>query len=275
MIHNLKYYLLFLVLVNLISCGEPPTSQLTEQFPITRPGLHDMEFALIPSGTFRMGSLKDEKGRSDEEDPHWVKITEDYWMQTTEVTRGQWHKVMGSYPDNRDNCVGQHSGTDEDNHPVVCVNWDDTKDYIMKLNVLEKSRGYEYALPTEAQWEYAARGYTESPYSEGDSLISVWNRKNSNELIHPAKSLKPNFFGLYGVHGNVWEWVSDWYEQHYPKADSFFEAIINPQGPAYGDTRIIRGGGWYSSDYQCRSASRSGITGMSGGIGFRLMRVER
>jgi len=198
-------------------------------------------------------------------------------MQTTEITRGQWFQVMGSYPDNNGECDERNRVIRENNYPVVCVNWDEVKEFVDKLNDQEKNSGYQYSLPTESQWEYATRAYTETRYSiEGPLGSFAWYASTSGGQAHPVGKLKANLFGLYDVHGNVWEWVSDWYEKDYPKADSFSDAIINPDGPDDGSEHVFRGGGWfYMSDFS-RSAYRVGGSPVSRPniLGFRLMRSK-
>jgi len=277
MVGNIKQVLLVFVGLSIIGCGETPTSQLSEQFPILRSGPFDMEFAFIPSGAFRMGSPDDEESREYDETLHWVKLTEDYWMQTTEVTRGQWYKVMGSYPDSGGQCYRRDEVIKRDNHPAVCVSWDEVKLFVHRLNNKERGSGYKYSLPTEAQWEYAARAYTETPYSiEGPLESFAWYDSTSDGHSHPVGELKANLFGLHDVHGNVWEFVSDWYEEAYPKADSFSDARKNPRGPDDGSGRVRRGGAWFHSAQVCRSASRNGFSASfrHGFNGFRLMRTK-
>ena len=270
-----KKAILIFSILNLTGCGETPTSQLSEQFPIIRSGPHNMEFAFIPKGTFRMGSPGDEEGRdNDDENLHWVKLTEDYWMQTTEVTRGQWYKVMGSYPDNNGECWERGSVVKENEHPVVCVSWSEIQEYVDKLNNQEKNSGYKYSLPTEARWEYATRSYTETPYSIKAPIESfAWY---SVGRTHPVGKLKANLFGLYDVHGNVWEWVSDWYDKSFPRIEFFSDAIQNPKGPDSGTFRVLRGGCWYLNARDSRSASRGGSfeSALGSNAGFRLMRVN-
>jgi len=273
---NIRIYILTFFYLGTVSCGEAPTSHLSEEFPIIRSGPLEMDFALIPSGTFRMGSPEGEEGRYNNERIHWVKLTEDYWMQTTEVTIGQWYKVMENYPDGNGKCWESNVVIKENHYPIACVNVREIKVFVDKLNNLEKSSGYEYSLPTEAQWEYAARAYTETPYSVEDVAESfAWYEDNSGGHSHPVGELKPNFFGLYDVHGNVNEWVSDWYED-YPKMDSYLDAVINPEGPDNGSDRILRGGDWINGAAYSRSAFRFGSSVSSSGanVGFRLLRTN-
>jgi len=291
----INWAVLYLSLV-LVSCGETPTSNLSEQFPILRSGPYDMDFAFIPSGTFRMGSPEDEEGRRDNETLHWVKLTEDYWMQTTEVTMSQWHKIMGEYPSNTgEECRWSDDMIKEDTYPVVCVSWIDVIEFIAKLNRKEKATGYSYALPTESQWEYAARGFTEGRYSGVGPLNSLaWYKEISDKYPHPVGKKKNNLFGLYDVHGNVSELVSDWYVKDYPRAEFFHNAVKDPKGPneipngpdllrfeeREGDpSRIVRGGAWSSSIQECRAANRITIN-KSGhstykSVGLRLLRRSK
>ena len=285
---NPKQIILSVALLSLVSCGETPTSQLTEQFPIIRSGPHDMEFAFIPSGTFRMGSSDGEEGRGDNEYRHWVKLTEDFEMQTTEVTRRQWREIMFSDPGGDKYCESRPSFVKDDDHPVTCVSWVEVDRFINKLNKSRVKSGYRYSLPTEAQWEYATRAYTEQSYSISGRLNSfAWYKSVSNGP-QPVGKLKANFFGLYDVHGNVWEWTSDIYKENYPETKSFFNPIENPKGPKSenktydrgGDVKekihVFRGGGWAFQPEYCRSATRN--RGMAHDryqyVGFRLMRTK-
>ena len=275
----MKYGLLFLVMsLSIVGCGETPTSQLREEFPILRSGPHDMEFAFIPRGTFRMGSPEGEEGRVDNESRHWVKLTEDYWMQTKEVTRGQWFKVMGSYPGVDGNCYKWAVIKKEENHPIVCVNTYDIQSFIDKLNNNERGSGYKYDLPTEAQWEYAARAYAEGAYSVNKPVNSfAWHSENTDLHTEPVGGLEPNLFGLYDVHGNVWERVSDWFESYdYPKENSFLNPVIDPKGPEDATQRVVRGGGYSNREILCRSATRDGsqLDYRESTVGFRLRRTK-
>jgi len=280
---NLKQSIFLCFVLSLIRCGEPPTSQLTEQFPIVRSGPHDMAFAFIPSGTFRMGSSESEEGRSDIETRHWVKLTEDYWVQTTEVTIGQWKKIMGKYPPDSELCgYGVSSGEARDilagslGRPIKCVSWRAADDFIAKLNEVTRGDGYNYRLPSEAEWEYAARGFTETSYSLEGALDSfAWYSGNVKDLTFMAGQKKANKFGLYDVHGSVWEWVSDWYAR-YDEAESLEKSIKNPKGPSQGQHRLTRGGSYLTDGEHCRSATRSAAdpSEVFRDAGLRIVRVE-
>jgi len=278
---NLKQIILSITLLGLVSCGETPTSQLTEQFPILRSGSYDMEFAFIPSGTFRMGSSEDEEGKDEGEDQHWVKLSKDFEMQTTEVTQYQWFRVMGGYPKEGECRNGSDVDAERDyrrlahgdDQPVVCINKEDIDKFLRKLNEIEV--GYTYRLPTEAEWEYAARGYTETPYSFDKPLKSfAWYRENSDGSPHPVGKLKANLFGLYDMHGNVAEFVSDGAGQYeFSNNNDYFNPETDPQGD-FIHYIVVRGGAWDSQEHSCRSASRYMYPwhGKADSIGIRLVR---
>jgi len=259
----------------LVSCGVTQNSQLNETLPILRSGPHGIEFSLIPDGHFQMGSPGGEQGREESEKQYWVKLTQEYWMQTTEVTRRQWRSVMGSYPDNTGRCLWRDDVITEDDHPAVCVSWDDVQRFIGKLNNQNESDDIKYRLPTEAEWEFATRGYTETAYSLQQPLnLFAWNHGNSGNRTHPVRALLANKFGLYDVHGNVEEWVLDW-EGVYPIADQLQNAVKDPIGKSSGRSRIIRGGSFKRGD-GCRSASRRSWQPHSKfyDIGFRVVRTS-
>jgi len=220
-----------------------------------------MEFVLIPSGTFKMGSSN---GESDEKPIHSVTISEAFYMGKYEVTQKEWKAVMGDNP----------SSFKGDKLPVEQVSWNDIQEFIKKLN--QKEGGTKYRLPTEAEWEYAARAGSNSKWSFGDNESQLgdyaWYGSNSNSQTHPVGQKKPNKYGLYDVHGNVWEWVQDWYDSNYysssPKTDS--------KGPSSGSLRVFRGGGWYSDAEYARSAFRRNNNPGDGyhNLGFRLVRLQ-
>jgi len=167
-------------------------------------------------------------------------------MQTTPVTQGQWKAVMGSNPSHFANCG--------DNCPVENISWNMAQEFIRKLNQREGTN--KYRLPTEAQWEYAARAGSNTAYFFGDSSGNLsrygWYRDNSGQKIHPVGQKPANAWGLHDVHGNVWEWVADWEGSH-PSS-----AVTDPTGPASGNSRVLRGGSYYNDARLCRSDSRRG-----------------
>jgi formylglycine-generating enzyme required for sulfatase activity len=245
-----------------------------------------MTFVRIPAGTFIMGSPATELGRDADEIQHQVTLTQDFYMQTTEVTQGQWQVVMGNNPSYFQNC-----GL---NCPVESVSWDDIQVFMARFNA-QRDDGYEYRLPTEAQWEYAARAGSDAAFYGGDITVTTGNDPILNTLgwywensdagyegcieiedgrcigPQPVRGKNPNAWGLFDMHGNVWEWCSDWYGD-YPSG-----SVADPVGPSSGSYRILRGGSWNYPPWRCRSSSRSfshfrGLPGFRGfGIGFRLV----
>ena len=223
-----------------------------------------MEFVLIPAGSFMMGS-PDGEGNDEEHPRHRVEITRPFYLQTTEVTQGQWKAVMGSNLSYFDSCG--------DDCPVERVSWEDAQEFIRRLNRME---GREiYRLPTEAEWEYACRAGSSSAYCFGDDEDRLgeyaWYRANSGYETHSVKGKRPNAWGLYDMHGNVWEWCQDWYGEDYysrsPRRD--------PRGPSSGEERVIRGGSWCNSAGGLRSAyrNRNAPDLRNRYMGFRVARI--
>lgn len=203
-----------------------------------------MKMIWCPAGEFVMGSPEDEKWRSDNEDQVEVRISQGFWLASTPVTQGQWQALMGSNPSN--------FGGSKD-LPVENVSWDAAQEFCTKLNVGQGDHpGYRYALPSEAQWEYACRAGEKGPYS-GGSLDDVgWYWENSKEQTHDVGQKKPNAWGLHDMHGNVIEWCADWY------ADTL-QGGVDPKGPPSGAYRVSRGGCWVSYvAVFCRAAYRGG-----------------
>jgi formylglycine-generating enzyme required for sulfatase activity len=213
-----------------------------------------MELVLIPKGKFTMGSPASEEGRYENETEHEVTISKDYYLGVTEVTQGQYEKVIGVNPSFWQKRVIRKS--DSSMYPVEQVTWEDAVEFCKELSDLpeEKKAGRVYRLPTEAEWEYACRAGSKSAYSFGESskLLGdyAWINENSNGRTHPVGEKKANAWGLYDMQGNVWEWCSDWYDE-YPKG-----AVSDPTGPKEGSSRVFRGGGWDYEAALCRSAYR-------------------
>jgi formylglycine-generating enzyme required for sulfatase activity len=209
-----------------------------------------MEFVYIHSGSFRMGSPETEPGRNPDEIQHEVTITRAYYLQTTSVTQAQWQALMGVTP-------SPFKERDRD-CPVVGISWSDCQEFIQRLN--DRGEG-TYRLPTEAQWEYACRAGTPTAFANGE-IIKVfceydpnldaigWYCGNAPQGPNPVAQKSPNAWGLYDMHGNVYEWCHDWYAE-YPTTPQ-----TDPQGPFSGSARIARGGSWFSSSKNCRSAAR-------------------
>jgi formylglycine-generating enzyme required for sulfatase activity len=223
-----------------------------------------LQLALIPAGTFLMGSPDSETERSEDEGPqHQVMLTKPFYLGIFPVTQQQYAAVMGVNPASFHEANG--GGPD---HPVENVSWDDAVEFCMRLSELpeERRRGRTYHLPTEAEWEYSCRGGASfsSPFHYGASLSSPQANFNGNfpyggaakgpylKKTSKVGSYKPNAFGLYDIHGNVWEWCQDWYgEKYYASGEN-----QDPQGPKKGDSRVLRGGSWGRYARGCRAADR-------------------
>jgi formylglycine-generating enzyme required for sulfatase activity len=241
---------------------EESASPKAAALPKTYTNSIGMEFVLIPSGSFMMGSDKtqDPDANSDETPRHLVTISKSFYIGKYEVTQKQWRGVMGKNP----------SYYEGDSNPVESVSWDEVQIFIRKLN--KKEGINRYRLPTEAEWEYAARAGSKTRYSFGNNAVQLdhyaWYSKNSYNTTHPVGQKQPNAWGLYDVHGNVQEWVNDrYYENYYHSSPS-----SDPRGPALASCPIYRGGYWSDSARECRSAYRSSYPHHGGyaGIGFRL-----
>lgn len=221
-----------------------------------------MQFVLIPAGTFLMGRGLAEEGDEDERPQHQVTLSQPFYLQTTPVTQGQWQRLMGENPS-----LFQECGED---CPVENVSWHDAQEFLRKLNLREKTD--QYRLPTEAQWEYACRAGSTQSYCFGDGEAELgqyaWYASNSQKGTHPVGRLKPNAWGLYDMHGNVYEWCQDWYEE-YPNGP-----VTDPKGPTAGEYRVLRGGSWDGEAGDLRSAYRHRLTPgyRYGHEGFRVAR---
>ena len=215
-------------------------------------------FVWIEPGTFVMGSPVSEVGRDSDEVQHTVTLTQGFWMGDHEVTQGEYEAVMRSNP-------SYFKG--DLNRPVETVNWDDAVAYCKKLTERERAAvritaQQEYRLPTESEWEYAARaGTTGARYGEPDAI--AWQEGNHGSGTNPVKQKAPNAWGLHDMMGNVYEWCSDIYGK-YPTG-----SVTNPTGPGSGSDRVYRGGCWYTEPW--RSANRNGHfpSRQDNGLGFR------
>ena len=216
----------------------------------------NLEMVLIPAGKFMMGSPVSEKGHRKDETQHEVTLTKPFYMGKYEVTQEQWETIMGDNP----------SKIKSEKLPVTNVSWLDCQEFIKKLNA--ETNG-EYRLPTEAEWEYACRAGTSTAFSYGDSIT----KSDANIYGATVKDVgwyKPNAFGLYDMHGNVWEWCEDWYGV-YPAG-----SVIDPKGSAMGEDRVLRGGSFYDFTSNVYSSLRNYIRPTDKSfktVGFRLARV--
>jgi formylglycine-generating enzyme required for sulfatase activity len=249
-----------------------------------------MTLVWIPQGCFDMGSSPEDPEGYPKEIQHRVTLTKGFYLGTCLVTQEQWAKVMGYNPSEfkagkldienatwDDLVEWVHLVITQPNLPVENVTWDECHEFLKRLS---KRDGVVYRLPTEAEWEYACRAGTTTRYSFGDHAILLgqyaWYDKNSNWKTHPVGLKKPNRWGLYDMHGNVWQWCSDWYGP-YSK-----EAVTDPIGPPSGDGyqekernwRVIRGGSFFDNENTARCAFHDGDDPKKTGdhIGFRVVR---
>jgi formylglycine-generating enzyme required for sulfatase activity len=221
---------------------------------------HEPEMVFVEGGTFMMGS--DEALADDDESPvHSVTLTKGYWIGKYEVTQAQWYAVMDKAADE------SPARFEGDNRPIENVRYAEAQEYIRRLNA---ATGKKYALPTEAQWEFAARGGKKSEgytYSGGNTAyIVAWHNANSNGASRDAGMAHPNELGLYDMSGNVWEWTADWFALYTG------EAQTDPTGPATGTDRVYRGGSWSNPDRFCWPSNRGIISpnDLMGNLGLRL-----
>ena len=213
-------------------------------------------------------------GQQGNEIKHLVRINKDFYIAKYPVTQIQYKTVMGDNP----------SDSEGDNKPVDVVNWFMAKEFCDKLNELTKSirpTDYRFDLPTEAQWEYACRAGTTTSLNSGKDINNKsyicsnlnevgWYRYNSDGKTHPVGLKKPNAWGIYDMHGNVWEWCRDWYGD-YPS-----DFCNDPEGPSKGSCRVVRGGNYYVNTFDCTSGFREYLdpNEVMAGYGFRLALVQ-
>ena len=258
-------------------------------------------FVQVKAGTFLMGSPSDEVDRDDDERKHKVTLTQDFEIQTTEVTQLQYFLVMVSNPSHfkkKKYCSNEHRVINGEelclNHPVENVSWNAIQDFIVQLNKADD--GYTYGLPTEAQWEYAARGCEGSgeptdmasckmtAFNLGDNINTDQVNYNGNhpynngsngefrgQTVKVSRLPNANVLGLYDMHGNVGEWVADRYGK-YSRSH-----VVDPKGSSSGPHRVFRGGDWSGMAWHVRSADRNRWkpSDPNSGVGFRLMRTAK
>jgi formylglycine-generating enzyme required for sulfatase activity len=221
-----------------------------------------IDMVRVEAGTFTMGATAEMKNTEDSEKPtHRVTLTNDYYIGKYEVTQALWQAVMGDDP----------SYFKGDNLPVEAVTWDDCQEFIGKLN---RITGKTFRLPTEAEWEYAARGGNKSrgyQYSGSNNPSNVaWYDDNSGDKTHAVGTKQPNELGIYDMSGNVWEWCQDWYETYSSSSQ------VNPTGANSGSCRVVRGVSWYNNARNCRLSLRGSNTPdfRSSNLGLRLVLSE-
>jgi formylglycine-generating enzyme required for sulfatase activity len=213
-----------------------------------------LELVLIPAGEFVMGSPATEKDRLDDEGPQRrITISRPFYMSKTEITQGQYAAITGQSP-----WKGEAYAKDSASHAASYISWDDTQSFCRTAS--QKTR-QTVQLPTEAQWEYACRAGSDKRFSYGDDPNYqqldqyAWYRDNAYKIgekyAHAVGKKKANAFGLHDMHGNVWEWCQDWYDDEYDPKD-----LKDPKGPGNGRLRVLRGGSWYYYARYCRSADR-------------------
>src|SRR5260221_2084493 len=253
-------------------------STILALFLITSPGTAAC-FGKFPGGSVQRGSTKRWANRGNGETLQTVTISHDFEMAVTVATQLQWFLVTGNNPSyfkSQQYCQSDYiskNGTDLcPNNPVEQVSWDDVQAFIAKLN--QGNYGYTYRLPTEAEWEYAARAGTQTAYYFGDDATQLdangWYYDNSGKQTHAVGGKTANAFGLYDMAGNVFEWTQDWYG---PYSNS---RVTDPTGASSGSFRVVRGGGGGMYAEYCRSAFRYFlVAGLRGyGLGFLLVRTQ-
>jgi len=208
-----------------------------------------MKFVWIPPGHFLMGSPKEEKDRRDAEARHKVTLTKGFYLGVFTVTQEEWQAVMGNTP-------SELGG--EKKLPVETVSWEDCQEFIKKLRELREKDKKPYRLPTEAEWEYACRAGTATPFHFGASLstdqanfVGDGKKGVNRKKTTPVGGFPPNAWGLHDMHGNVFQWCQDWHGD-YPQQE-----VVDPQGPKAGTSRVLRGGSWQDGPGTCRSAFRA------------------
>ena len=261
--------------------SKPPPARGKKVETVTVNGV-SFKMVRIPAGEFMMGSPSGEPGRDKDETQHRVRISKSFFLGETEVTQGLWRAVMGSNPSYFKNC-GEKC-------PVEQVSWKDCQNFIRKLNQLVSGGGFR--LPTEAEWEYACRAGTKGAYAGNLDAMGWYGNNSGNNRIdalalwrndkstyvkkilengcrtRSAGSKNPNSWGLYDMHGNVWEWCRDWYGD-YPAG-----LVTDPTGASSGSCRVLRGGSWIGYAWNCRSANRDWLDpdNRNRYDGFRLAR---
>lgn len=260
---------------------------LAARGPATEPAKSFIDLVDIPAGSFTMGSPENEADRGDNENQVQVRITKPFRMGRTVVTQRQWREVMGTEPWRYEDLDEDSCGDDfcGDDFPAVYVSWDDAVLFCQTLTDLEQETGRLAAtqscrLPTEAEWEYACRAGTTTAYSFGDNPDLLgdygWYYGNSDGTMHAVAEKNPNPWGLFDMHGNVWELCSDWYDATLAGGENWHLRSpvhdTDPVGPSTGSSRVSRGADWCHIASYCRSAYRPCVPWYrSGRSGFRVV----
>ena len=257
----------------LILCLAAISCDKKEARTFSLPGGAEMAFVWIAPGVFQMGS---DRGVSDEKPVHEVEISTGFWLGQYEVTQGQWKAVMGTTP-----WAGRAGVRANSSHPAVYISWSDVQAFVGRLNASAGSSVYR--LPSEAEWEYACRAGTQTRWSFGDDASQLgdyaWYSANAGGDVgkgyaQPVGTKRPNAWGLYDMHGNVWEWVQDWYGRDYYNSSP----RVDPLGPSSSSysARVRRGGPFDRFVEYLRSAQRRPASPdyRDAGIGVRLVRIR-
>ncbi|MBF0632483.1 MAG: SUMF1/EgtB/PvdO family nonheme iron enzyme [Magnetococcales bacterium] len=243
----------------------PPVPRKNDTPKMLVESLTRSEFVQIVGGTFKMGSEANEKGRKEDEGPVHAITLNRFWLGRTPVTWQTWNRIMGDFP------KGVFS-PDLAQHPVERVSWNMVQKFLERLNKYSKGKK-NFRLPTEAEWEYAVRAGTQTPFpfaGEGEALGDyAWIKSNSDEKTHPVAEKLPNPWGLFDMMGNVWEWMADGYDPGFYQSSP----ASNPRGPDTLEKKSLRGGCWRSLLRECRCANRMSASGklVSNMVGFRLI----
>ncbi len=243
--------------------AQSPAQATGRRHAVNLGGGVSLEMVEIPKGSFCMGSTN---GNADEKPVHQVTINYSFYMGKYEVTQGQWQAVMGNAPSYFKGGLAEPFI----NLPVEQVSWEDAQTFISKLN--ESNDGFRYRLPTEAEWEYACRAGTTGDYG-GDLNEMAWFSENSGSRTHAVGTKQPNAWGLFDMHGNVWEWCQDWYHETYYGAPTDGSAWLSGGEQKY---RVLRGGSWFLNATNLRSARRVWFTPdlRNYNLGFRVVAVR-
>jgi len=241
----------FVLIILLICLGQNAMAEPPSELTIHLSDSVKLEMVYIAPGDFLMGSANDEAGRQSDEGPvRKVVISQGYYLGKYVVKQQQWEAIMGNNPS------VFHNLPYSPQRPVERVSWDDTQLFLERLNTLDLTKGI-FRLPTEAEWEYACRAGSGGRYPWGvDSSFRelfhhAWFNSRSEGMSHPVGLKKANAWGLYDIHGNVWEWVSDWMGS-YEDAE-----VVDPMGPTTGERKVLRSGSWFNEPEALRCANRN------------------